>query len=711
MRIGPSSTRMRLNGIISQILRTAILVLCLAVGAEAQNQNVRITTDKLPDAVVGSMYSFTLTAAGGMQPYVWSASGLPAGLSLDSRTGIISGIPVSAEKKHDIAVRVQAGGSSNDKNLSLAINAAPLSITTSSPLPAGTVGTPYPSQTLTATGGVPPYSWSLAGGSLPSGLNLSSAGVISGTATVAGTFNFTIRLRDNDDHNATKALALTINPAAAMPLSITTESLPMGTVGTAYSHTLVATGGTAPYRWSVAMGSSVPAGLTLSASGVLSGTPTVAGTSNVTIQLGDSRGATATKVFALTINAAPAPVPPPLSIITESPLPTGQVSTPYSQTFNASGGTSPYSWSVVTGSSLPAALTISNGGTLSGTPGSPGTFNFTVQVSDAAGQAATKAFTMTISAAALTITTSAFPIATLNTAYSAQLEATGGTPPYTWSVVTGTLPPGLTLTAAGTVTGTPSNVGSQDFVIRVTDSTTASTTRSFTLLVQAVGGGSFPTISANVPATGTPTQQLAFSLFLSAPFPSAIPIQLNLAFSSNAAIPADDPMTQFSNGSRTVNFTIPANTTSFPVPASLLLGTVSGTVRLTGNSQGGPAAIPVGSLTIPPSGPQITNVNVARPNGGLELQITGYSPMRRVVSVEFGFGLRTQSGTQQFTLRRSVESDFTNWYRDPASTPFGSAFSYRQSFTVQSNVSVDSVTVTLINEQGGTPSSSVPATN
>jgi hypothetical protein len=506
----------------------SLAVLCLATAGDAQNK-VRINTDSLPDATVGVLYSFTLSASGGTQPYTWSASGLPSGLNIDSRTGTISGMPVSAERRHNITAKVQAVGSSDDKGLSLTINPGPPTITTASPLPAGTAGKLYAPQMLTGTGGVPPYSWSLSAGSLPSGLNLSSTGVISGTPAVSGTFNFTVQLRDDD------------RPAA-----------------------------------------------------------------------------TAAKSFAITINSAIAP----LSIITES-LGTGTVGTEYSQV----------------------------------------------------------------------------------------LTASGGTPPYTWSLLSGTLPSGLTVVSDGRIAGRPAAVGSQDFVLKVTDSAGATATRSFSLLVQTVGGGSFPTITTNLPATGAPTQQMNPTLYLSAPFPSAIPIQLNVSFSSNAAVPADDPMTQFSNGSRTVSLTIPPNTTSFAVPVSLFLGTVSGTVRLTGSVQSGPSDIPVGSLTIPPSSPQITNVNVSRPNGGLELQITGYSPMRRVVSVEFGFDVRTPTGTQRVTLRRNVESDFTNWYRASASSAFGSAFSYLQTFTVQPNVSVDSVVVTLINEQGGAPTTSLPITN
>src|SRR5207249_4718900 len=152
-------------------------------------------------------------------------------------------------------------------------------------LPSGTVGTSY-SQTLAATGGTPPYAWSVISGSLPAGLTLNvTSGAISGTPTTAGTSNFTVQVRDSERGEASKAFTLTIN-STAPPLSITTTSpLAGGTAGTAYSQTLAATGGAPPYGWSVISGS-LPAGLTLNTtSGAISGTPTTAGTSNFTVQL------------------------------------------------------------------------------------------------------------------------------------------------------------------------------------------------------------------------------------------------------------------------------------------------------------------------------------------------------------------------------------------------------------------------------------------
>ena len=141
-------------------------------------------------------------------------------------------------------------------------------ITTSS-LPNGTRGVAY-SQTLAASGGTVPYTWIVASGTLPAGLVLSSNGVISGTPTTAGgPISITFQVTDSTSATATASLPITINGQ----LSITTSSLPNGTLGVAYSQTLAASGGMAPYTWTVASGT-LPAGLVLSSNGVISGTPT-----------------------------------------------------------------------------------------------------------------------------------------------------------------------------------------------------------------------------------------------------------------------------------------------------------------------------------------------------------------------------------------------------------------------------------------------------
>ncbi len=178
----------------------------------------------------------------------------------------------------------------------------PLLITTAS-LPGGTVNTPY-SANLSATGGLPPYTWSIMIGSLPAGLTLeANSGVIAGTPTTAGTSNFTVQVSDSESPPAltTAPLSITIQS----PLLITTSSLPPGTVNTPYSATLTAAGGLPPYTWRITSGS-LPAGLSLDAnSGLISGTPTTAGTSSFTVQVSDSQSppATASAPLSITVNA------------------------------------------------------------------------------------------------------------------------------------------------------------------------------------------------------------------------------------------------------------------------------------------------------------------------------------------------------------------------------------------------------------------------
>ena len=181
------------------------------------------------------------------------------------------------------------------------------------------------------------------------------------------------------------------------PLLITTGSLPPGTVNNPYSANLSVTGGAPPYTWSIIKGS-LPAGLTLGANnGVISGTPTTAGTSNFTVQVGDSESPPATTTAALSIT-----ILSPL-LITTSSLPPGAVNDPYSATLTAAGGLPPYTWSIISGS-LSAGLSLdANSGLISGTPTTPGTSNFTVEVSDSQSPPAT-------AAAALSITVNAHSV-------------------------------------------------------------------------------------------------------------------------------------------------------------------------------------------------------------------------------------------------------------------------------------------------------------
>ncbi|MEV7005460.1 putative Ig domain-containing protein [Streptosporangium sp. NPDC051022] len=274
-------------------------------------------------------------------------------------------------------------------------------------------------------------------------------------------------------------------PASDPSASVVPNALPSlnfpapagGEVGVAYSVALAVTGGTSPYTWSISSGT-LPAGLSLNAStGVLSGTPTASGTSSFTVKVTDAAGQSATQAVTLTI------VPQP-SFSFSAPA-AGEVGVAYSVPLTVTGGTTPYTWSVSAGG-LPAGLTLNaSTGVLSGTPTASGTSSFTVKVTDALNQTATRTVTLTI-VPQPSFSFSAPAAAQVGVAYSVPLTVTGGTTPYTWSVSAGSLPAGLTLNAStGVLSGTPTTTGGYPFTAQVVDANGQIATRSVTLTVTA----------------------------------------------------------------------------------------------------------------------------------------------------------------------------------------------------------------------------------
>jgi hypothetical protein len=249
-------------------------------------------------------------------------------------------------------------------------------------LPGGTVGTAY-SQTITGSGGTAPYTFAVTSGTLPAGLTLTSAGVLAGTPTAAGSSTVTIRGTDADSCFAELSYTIIMTCPA---ITLSPATLPNATVGVAYSQTITGSGGTAPYTFTVTAGV-LPAGLTLTGAGVLAGTPTTAGATSFTIRGTDAHGCFAT------LSAAP-PVCP---VITLSPatLPNGTMGAPYNQTIAGSGGTAPYTFTVTSGA-LPTGLTLTAAGVLSGLSiaGSGGTSTFTIRGTDANGCFADLALTL-----------------------------------------------------------------------------------------------------------------------------------------------------------------------------------------------------------------------------------------------------------------------------------------------------------------------------
>lgn len=291
---------------------------------------------------------------------------------------------------------------------------------------------------------------------------------------------------------------------SAPSVTITTASLPNGQLNTAYSATLAASGGTAPYTWSIASGT-LPAGLSLGAStGTISGTPSVAVTSNaLTVTVSDSShpALTTSANFTLTISAA-------ALVITTSSLPTGRVNKAYSAALAAAGGTSPYTWSM-TGGTLPAGLSLSaSGGAITGIPTVAVTnIPLTLMVTDSSHSplTATLTLSLTISSVSFAISTTSLPNGQVGTAYSAALAARGGTKPYSWSLTNGALPAGLSFSSTtGAIAGTPTiAIAGVPLTFGVTDSSSPvlSATANLTLTISpatlAITTNALPTGQVN----------------------------------------------------------------------------------------------------------------------------------------------------------------------------------------------------------------------
>ena len=241
---------------------------------------------------------------------------------------------------------------------------------------------------------------------------------------------------------------------------LTPSPLPTGNIDSAYGMTLTASGH--PVTWSVILGS-LPTGLSMSLGGVISGTPTTQTTYTFTVQVVDLNSVAVSKVFSLGITAKPN--------ITSSPYLPGAVGgAPYSETLTATDGYLPYTWSLAPYNYLPAGMSLSSGGVISGpSEASSATYSMYIRVTGANSEYSDRYFYISIRQDPL----APVPVSTIINGfvaghyYSAALAATGGVAPYTWSLFSGSLPTGLFLSSAGVIAGTPSFGGGSMFYVKI----------------------------------------------------------------------------------------------------------------------------------------------------------------------------------------------------------------------------------------------------
>jgi hypothetical protein len=317
-----------------------------------------------------------------------------------------------------------------------------------------------------------PHHVSVLSGQLPPGLKLTQiayeTALVDGVATETGSFSAWLAVRDCDNRSAETLFTFEVWDRR---FGIDTKTLPAASAGSPYSFTLATWGIPSNTTWAVTSGA-LPAGLTLSKEGVISGTATAASSSTFTVQAtGDAKDFTGTRVdsrqFTLNVSALTASLPRSVA----------EVGVPLHTALVAAGGQSPYTWS---SSDPPAGLTVGSDGSLSGVPSRAGAYTFSLHVVDANGAAKDVSVSLVVRAR-LAVATRALRAARSGHAYRAKLAVRGGVGPLVWS---GSFPRGLKLSRAGAISGVPAQAGRFRIKVRVRDSLGATSTKTLLLSVR-----------------------------------------------------------------------------------------------------------------------------------------------------------------------------------------------------------------------------------
>ena len=458
-----------------------------------------INTSSLPEGTINTPYTYTLTLSKDVSvTWTFESGTLPDGISFDSTSGTISGTP-GESGAFTFTVKAENDAGTDTRNLTLVIpfSAVVAPAVTTRSLTNGLTSAPYGFQ-LKATG-TPPLTWTLISGDLPSGVSLGTSGFITGTPTAAGTYPVTLQAA-NSAGNASADFTLTITeaPASAKPV-VTTSILDDAAADKAYSFQLMASG-TPPFTWSVK--GKLPDGLSLSSSGLISGTPTKKGKKAFTVTAENDKGS-GQKKLALTVHEPP-------QLITET-LKEATVAKKYSFGLKAKG-TKPLTWTLE--GNLPDGITFDKDkGKFAGTPTINDMGMFRVTLSNPGGEV-TKVYSLDVKALLPTISPNKLKAGKYEKAYSAAFK-TKGTAPITLTL-SGYLPSGLTFNSkTNKLEGTPTETCTDREITAVATNMGGRTEMAYTLTVQgnppkittkslpdAANGTAY---SVTLEATGTPS--------------------------------------------------------------------------------------------------------------------------------------------------------------------------------------------------------------
>jgi hypothetical protein len=434
-----------------------------------------VSPSSLAAASAGSPYTpVQFTQTGGTTPIVWSiASGtLPAGMTL-TNAGLLSGTP-TATGSFSITVRAtDANGCFGERTLTVNVSCPTITVAPSA-LSDALVGAAYGPVQFTQTGSPTAVTWTLQTGTLPAGMALSAGGVLSGTPTATGSFTVTVRATDANGCFGEVTVTLHVNCPTITVNPATIADAIVGAVFPTVNFTQ--TGSTGAPTFSVTTGT-VPAGLTLSTAGVLSGTPTATGLSSFTVTAADQYGCSGSRALTLQVNCPTITVSP--STVSDALV--GAAYTPVQ--FTQSGSPTTVTWTVQTGT-LPAGMALSAGGLLSGTPTATGTFTVTVRATNTNGCFGEVTITFHVTCPTITVNPATLADATVGNVFpTVNFTQTGSNGTPTFSVTTGTLPGGLTLSTAGALSGTPTATGLSSFTITAADQYGCSGARALTLQI------------------------------------------------------------------------------------------------------------------------------------------------------------------------------------------------------------------------------------